>query len=914
MKQTIPACLTLLCIAGCTSSLQAAEPLAAHLVANLNSSLVHDGSRPSEFAQLSGVVVFVADDGLSGRELWRSDGTVAGTYRLPETCAGPCSRAGRLLWVEAGRAFYSDDQGRGLWVTGGDPATTLRLSDDLRVSALRAVDRRGGVYFAATDDASGAELWFTDATPAGTHRVADLEPGPGGSAPFDLTYWRGRLYFVTADGTRKPALWRTDGTRAGTRRVVQTADRHLARSPRILGTTASGLVLRLWTPQRGLELWFSGGTSGSTRRLAEFVDGPAAPRWWWWRQVGGRVLVACGTPQKGDEVYSVNNSGVVEALTEFQSPSAIGDAIGSGVRPWFDLDADHLLFQAIEVSSSLWRTDGSSSGTQPLGLLYLDALWPTTRLWARTESRLYAVARDAEHGRELWSFSTEGGDAITRITDLCEGPCDAPILSLVAAGNEAVFTTSTEVLITNSSGGVTLLAERDAAEVVGVVAAGFLGRDTSPETEDEPWVLHSGGTLSTLEIASVLRDGDSAPFRFAPLGARTLFVAFDGRAMDLWRSDGTTVGTLRVEGDRVLHPLYGWAEVVGGTFVVAGRPASRFDLGESALYFVDAATLRARRLDTNVRVALASPIPVGGKVVFQGCGVEGCEPWVSDGTVAGTRLLADLVPGGQGSSFRPMGRRGEEVLGLASVPGQPSIWRTDGTPEGTHPANRSKRFVFPSLATLEGWTYFVAGVGTGTGGCLPIQLRRVGTDPASEAPVLTLAGPCTATQVSLSVVGDGLLISILGWDGSGYSRWLWLSDGTAGATVQLAILRIRAGPSIELDPMPVGDRWFFLTGAQDPAQDLWSTDGTVDGTHAHPDWFPVAADVLTTQLASLGGRLLIAAAIDGDLALWQTDGSATSTARIATGSNLGPVVADQIFFTGRDEHGFEPWVLEKTVP
>jgi len=75
------------------------------------------------------------------------------------------------------------------------------------------------LYFSAFDGTSGFELWRSDGTEAGTVRVKDINPGPGGSSPFGFTVLNNALYFSADDGTNGFELWKSDGTEAGTVRV-----------------------------------------------------------------------------------------------------------------------------------------------------------------------------------------------------------------------------------------------------------------------------------------------------------------------------------------------------------------------------------------------------------------------------------------------------------------------------------------------------------------------------------------------------------------------------------------------------------------------------------------------------------------------------------------------------------------------
>ncbi len=171
-----------------------------------------------------------ADDGTHGRELWKSDGTKAGTVLVKDinhpgdygsdpyclTDVGgtlfftATDGTPRLRAVEVGRHQGGHRPGQGHQSQATTAATTLRL--DL-------TDVGGTLFFTADDGTHGAELWKSDGTKAGTVLVKDINPGSDGgyyNGPYDLTDVGGTLFFAADDGTHGQELWKSDGTKAGT--------------------------------------------------------------------------------------------------------------------------------------------------------------------------------------------------------------------------------------------------------------------------------------------------------------------------------------------------------------------------------------------------------------------------------------------------------------------------------------------------------------------------------------------------------------------------------------------------------------------------------------------------------------------------------------------------------------------------
>jgi ELWxxDGT repeat protein len=188
-----------------------------------------------------------------GYELWVTDGSANGTSLVKDINPASTSASSFPYNITAlgnGRALFTADDGttygRELWVTDGTLAGTSLVKDINSGSGSSSPQEitalgDGRVLFQADDGTSGKELWVTDGTANGTYRVDDINPGAGSSVPYSFAvltpvcFCRGTLIRTdrgevavealavddrveTASGALKPIRWIGFGRDLVTRR------------------------------------------------------------------------------------------------------------------------------------------------------------------------------------------------------------------------------------------------------------------------------------------------------------------------------------------------------------------------------------------------------------------------------------------------------------------------------------------------------------------------------------------------------------------------------------------------------------------------------------------------------------------------------------------------------------------------
>jgi ELWxxDGT repeat protein len=213
-------------------------------------------SYPSDLTNVNGTLFFTADDSTHGRELWKSDGTTAGTVLVKAIRPGVSSSPSDLTNVNGTLFFTADDgtHGRELWKSDGTTAGTVLVSS-LAMSPSDLTNVNGTLFFMADDGTHGSELWKSDGTAAGTVLVKDIRPGGDSSYRSDLTNVNGTLFFAAYDSTPGSELWMSDGTAASTTLVADINPGGASSDPSDLANVNGALFFSADDGTHGRELW-----------------------------------------------------------------------------------------------------------------------------------------------------------------------------------------------------------------------------------------------------------------------------------------------------------------------------------------------------------------------------------------------------------------------------------------------------------------------------------------------------------------------------------------------------------------------------------------------------------------------------------------------------------------------------------
>ncbi|NDB04517.1 MAG: hypothetical protein EBX95_01960 [Acidimicrobiia bacterium] len=379
-----------------------------------------------------------------------------------------------------------------------------------------------------------------------------------------------------------------------------------------------------------------------------------------------------------------------------------------------------MLFRATTATSGseLWITDGTANGTTMLKEIRAGSNGSNQNSMTMFEGKVYFMADNGINGYELWVTDGTANNTVM-LKDIRTGSDGSNPGKFTAFGAQLLFsaydvTNGEELWVTDGTANGTVMLKDIYQGSYGsnpTYLTEYQGkvyfRATDGTNGDELWV--TDGTANGTVMLKDIYPGtnNSYPEDFEVFQGKLYFRAENGiNGSELWVTDGTANNTV------MLKDIY---QGSAGSY-----PSYLYVIGNTAYFYAsDAAagnepwktdgTLSGTTRIADVRIGVNSSFnscfgsscnlffSYGASVVFAADdGINGVEPYITDGTTLGTTLLTDLRPGSSASICGGMlcfysdatarfvnvggrllfaadnGQLGTEIWTLTSLPGAPT--------------------------------------------------------------------------------------------------------------------------------------------------------------------------------------------------------------------------------------------------
>lgn len=314
-------------------------------------------------------------------------------------------------------------------------------------------------------------------------------------------------------------------------------------------------------------------------------------------------------------------------------------------------------------------------------------------------------------------------------------------------------------------------------EVVGdrlYFSAAYQSQSGTPGTVGVELWISDGTTVGTRLVKDIYPGlTSSSPSNLVNVNGTLFFTARSpNEGVELWKTDGTVAGTVLVK-DTSFGTNSGelnYLTNVNGTLFFRARGPN----GPNAVWKSDGTTVGTVMLKelnpSNTNTTLGPIVDVNGVAYFSGyTPANGTELWKSDGTSGGTVLLKDIAPGTASSNPKALTNVSGTLFFDAFQSSTYGLWKSNGTEVGTELVKSIRvggNNGVTIFANLNGTLYFDASLTNGTQSGL---WKSNGTDAGTVLVNSAAVSPSTLTNVNGTLFFRG-------------GNALWSSDGTSPGT------------------------------------------------------------------------------------------------------------------------------------
>lgn len=903
------------------------------------SVLVKNVNPQDEGAGLSDEKAFLGTDYVfpSQKKLWKTDGTTAGTVVIKDFSSDNINSISRLTSFGPLVMFTISGTTNQLWKTDGTEAGTVMVKDFGTYTVLFRRSVVGStLFFGAGDAANGNELWKTDGTEGGTTTVKNIADGSASSNPTSLTALNNKLLFVASTPPTGSALWMSDGTDGGTT-LIKDLDPSSTSFANVGEMTVVGSKAFFFFEQSatGREPWVTDGTDDGTFLLKDINSG--------------------STGSFPDLFTAVNNTVYFTAQDALTMQIWATDGTSANTLPFFDLVPNSrsdrygyltncngkLYFAAttnyISYSTEPYTSNGTTAGTTMLKDITPGPNGSDARGFQYLNGAVYFIANTSATGYELWK--TDGTETNTAmVTEIYPGSTagiGGTYLINGVVNNLLIFSGvdpvhNAEPFVSDGTPSGTKLLKNVQTHGLGshpahLTAIGnrlyFSG--TTGISDTEPW--YSDGTETGTQILKDLESGYSNPFDFVKIdNTNFYFKTYNGNVTNIYKSDGTTAGTVPIVGDVTGEHMV----VVNNMLFFVKRDATN----GTELWKYEAGVASIVK---NINSGSANGFPTlltaynNQLYFFANDGTNGTELWTSDGTEAGTTLAVDINSGAAGSlSAEQMTVHAGSLYFFATDGSNTALYKSNGTPAGTVVLKTlSDDDAFEQFYAFGGELFFLKK-NTNASNQVNAELWKTnGTDLGTAMVKLIL--PYTANTDegylhAISFFTNGNLFYFYFDQENLFEETLaihfWRSDGTTAGTTELKSYTFTEDDpgNFDNDASYIArydnDNVLFTFADATHGQEIWKSDGTVPGTNLAVEMVTGSEGGNPVGLTNFGNSIFYSSASNDDEdELWKIATPGTLPLKLLTFTATKAVEDVQLRWNTINEVNCSHFVVQKSL-
>lgn len=276
----------------------------------------------------AGSTLFFAATSTSGRELWLSDGTDAGTVQVADLNPGGNSSDPQNITVVGTTVLFS-----AIGATGGrelyksePPYNSVTLVRDIRSGSSNSDPTSFTVigntlFFTADDGVNGRELWKCESpyNSTTTSLIRNIWPGVGTSNSKNLFAYGNRLLFQASDSVNGAELWISSAPYDAANTLLLSNIRTtalLGSNPGQFIQIGDTVLFRAQNNTGGFELWKTAGTAATTRLVADINLGSGSSSPQYLTNVSGTLYFTADNGSDGRELYRISAPFIQSSLSQ----------------------------------------------------------------------------------------------------------------------------------------------------------------------------------------------------------------------------------------------------------------------------------------------------------------------------------------------------------------------------------------------------------------------------------------------------------------------------------------------------------------------------------------------------------------------------------------------------------------------